>query len=268
MFIPMIPHIGPQLLVLAALCDADDKGVVNGWTIDSWKVDDDALDALRQVYDALLAGGLEQDIEAALEADGIDVSALLFDDDTARDVITRSDLTELAAAAAAIGIDDWPEETMHLPNVPKGSRARSEVGIDVLAVRMDFDSDAVKLLPNEMLLIGSVKHTIDDAGDCRYKLVRSVSPSELTLPYMFQQLRVLNGRLEAQGLHSGRVYLFLREFPDGDHVAITVTGAVDSELEEEFLHQMTNLPQAQGARHCRHLLFDGLRDLHELGNGA
>jgi len=260
----VIPHIGPQLAALAALCAPEDRGAVRGWTIDRWKIDDEALEALLDVYEALLLGGLEAEIEASLEADGIDVSALLIDDDAARDVITRSDLTELAAAAAAVGADGWPQETMHLPNVPKGSRARSEVGIDVLAVRMDFESDEVELGPGEMLFIGSVKHTVEDPADCRYKLVRSVSPSDLTLPYVGQQLRVLSGHLMAKGIRARRVYLFLRGFPDGQRVAITITGAIDSTLEDEFFDQMANLPEADGIRHCRHLVFDGLEDLHEL----
>ena len=262
----MPPHIGLQLATLAALCDPDDKGTINGWSVDTWALDDEALEALSDLYEALLTGGLEEEIEAALNADGIDVSALLFDDDRARDMITRSDLTELTAAAAAIGVDDWPDDTLNLPNVPKGSRARSEVGVDALAVRMDFESEEVELEPNDTLFIGSVKHTIDDPGDCRYKLVKSVSPSDLTLPYVAQQLRVLSGRLEAQGFKPRRLYLLLRNFPDPEHVAITITGAVDLDLEDAFLDQMVNLPEVEGTRRCRHLLFDGLATLHELLN--
>lgn len=260
----MLPHIGSELLVLAELCSTDDVGEFKGWSVDVWEFDEDALVALRAVYDALLLGGLDDEIAAALEADGIDTHVLLTDDESAREVITRSDLTELAGAAAVISVDHWPYETMALPNVPKGSRARSEVGIDILAAELDFASDSTALVDGETLFIGSVKHTVNDPVDCRYKLVKSISPNDLTLPYVTQQLRILSGRLEAQGLNGRRVYLFLRDFPDGDHVEMAMTGAVDATLRAEFLNQMHHLPQATGSRRCRLLLFADLEELHEL----
>jgi hypothetical protein len=216
------------------------------------------------VYHALLAGGLDDQIANALEGHGIDALALLTDEGGARDVITRSDLTELAAAAAAIAVDDWPYETMTLPNVPKGSRARSESGIDVLSVALDVDSESTELMEGETLYIGSVKHTIDDPSDCRYKLARSVSPTDVTLPYIAHQLRILSGQLEMAGINGRRVYLFLRGFPDDDHVEVAITGAVDGALRAEFLAQMSHLPQVTGRRRCRHLLFDDLEHLHDI----
>jgi hypothetical protein len=133
-----------------------------------------------------------------------------------------------------------------------------------LAVQLDIDSESTELLDGEVLHIGSVKHSIDDPADCRYKLVRSVSAKDLTLPYVAQQLRVLSGRLESTGINGRRVYLFLQDFPDDDHVAITITGAVDVGRGDEFLEQMEHLPHVVGARVCRHLLFDHIDDLHEL----
>ncbi len=260
----MLPHIGPELLALAELCETEERGSFNGWTVDVWEFDAEALAALCDVYRALLAGGLDGDIASALESQGIDTLALLTNEESAREVITRSDLTELAAAAAAIAVDGWPYNTMALPNVPKGSRARSEVGIDVFAVDLDFDSDSTVLLDDEILYIGSVKHTVDDPSDCRYKLVRSISPKDLTLPYVAAQLRILSGRLEAQGLNGRRVYLFLRDFPHEHHVGITMTGAVDERLRADFIEQMDGLPQVTGSRRCRHILFEALEGLHEL----
>ena len=264
----MIPHIHDELLALAELCAVEDLGVRQGWWIDRWEMDDEAVSALVDVYDALLLGGLEDEIAERLEARGVDIEALLVAEDAARDEITRSDLIELAAAAAAIGIDEWPFERMHLPNVPKGSRRASEHGIDIIATTLNLDSNDDDLTANEVLYIASVKHSIDNPSDLRLKLVKSVSEQSLSVPYATQQLRILHGRLAQAGHEVPRIYLFLVNFPDSEHVVIAIAGGVDADLAEDFLAQMDNLPEAAASDHCRHLVVDDIGLLHEKVSNA
>jgi hypothetical protein len=264
----VLPHIASELDALAELCDLETLAAVNGWQIDSWTLDDEALGALAMVYEALLRGSVDAELTDALAEQGIDVTALLVDNSSARETITRADLVELVAAAAAIGADAWPATTLCMPNVPKGSRGRSEVGIDIMSVQMDFEDDTDTLGPAEKLFIGSVKHTISDPADLRRKLMASVS-TDLTMPYIARQLRVFDGRLAERGFDARRLYLFLLDFPDEYHVEIAMIGGIDSSMIDEFRDQLRHLDQAGGSnRRCRHLVIEDIARLHELVDSA
>jgi hypothetical protein len=258
----VVVHVKEELLALAATCEVDSLGTVKGWVIDTWLLTAKALSALGQTYTALLRGDIDAEIKLALAARGVDVEQL-FSAAARRDVITRSDLTELLGAAAAISIDGWPLETMLLPNVPKGSRSRSESGIDILSVALQPAAADDNLTPDEALYIGSVKHTTSSPRDLRQKLNNSVT-SDLSMPYLASQLRVFHGRLTERGLDARRVYLFLG---DDTHLVVAMIGAVDSASADEFKREMAALKPAPPSGRCRHLLVPQLATLQNIVDG-
>jgi hypothetical protein len=153
-----------------------------------------------------------------------------------------------------------------LPNVPKGSRGQSAPGIDVLAVLLNQSDTSELLGDGEWLYLMSAKHTTEDVGDLRRKLVHSVSKEELTVTYLGSQLRVLAGRLAERGYDTKRIRLFLRSSPllDPKHVRILAVGAVDAGEEERFVEQMKLLPPSESRlRHFRRVLVPELHTLHE-----
>jgi hypothetical protein len=240
--------------------------VVNGWRVDRWEMSDASIDALVALYHSVITGDIEDEIAAALEATGVDVNALFYDevDSEARNRTTRADLCELAAAAAWVAIDEWPHETLHMPNVPKGSRSKSESGIDVLSLLLLDDGASDSLQDGEFLFIGSVKHTVQDIGDLRRKLIRSVSTAhELTQAYIMQQLRLFVGRLSERGVVAQRAFLFVAEDIDtSPRISIALTGAADATDLVSLVDEMNSLPTSTCDRACRLLLLSNIADLH------
>ena len=241
-------------------------GHANGWRVETWELGHTDVDAAVAVYEAVLAGGATDPVVALLAEEGIDLELLLVDEESARDDITRADVAELIAAAAMIALDGWTPTELHMPNVPKMSRRKSESGVDVFGIRLDSLDSADDLEADERLGLASVKHTVDSsAGGMRRKLVRSVDQSELSKAYLTQQLRVLNGHLRREGvppLTAARVYLFLREFPTAPGVEIIAVGVVDPQLKEDLAHQVPLLPASPGGRRVfRQIIVPGLANL-------
>jgi hypothetical protein len=262
----MLPHISNQVEFLASMCATTTLPDSNGWTIDVWVLSEASVAALADTYRTLLRPELDPRIEKSLAAEGVSLDRLLLDEDHERDAITRADMTELAAAAAALAIDTWAIETILMPNVPKGSRSSSEVGIDIMCVRLDPDGPADSLLPTELLFVASVKHSVSSAVDLLSKLIRSVSAQSLTSTYVAQQIRVLHGRLEERGFVArDRVFLFTDPNPvTSPNTAICMVGAVDTALQQDLAGQMHRLPSTTvPRRHCRHLIISELPRLHE-----
>lgn len=256
-----------ELVTLAAaevVVEAD----VNGWSIDVWDMSGAALAALKDLYTSVITGDIEADLVDALDDDGIDVVALFYDerDTETRHRTTRADLSEFAAAAAWVAVNMWPLDTLHMPNMPKDSRDRSESGIDVMSLVLDDGAHGAPLVDGEMLYVGSVKHTISDLGDLRRKLVNSIdSTSELTQAYMLRQLRVFVERLRERGIAAQRAFLFLgEELSVPSRVMVALAGAADSALRVEYLEEIENLPQVTADRCCRLLLIPNISDLQDL----
>jgi hypothetical protein len=101
-----IAHIADELNALSSFCEETDEGVERGWTVSSWLVSERALEALIDTYRALLLV-VDDDSEVAeqLARDGVDLTDLLIDAESAEDAITRADLCELAAAAWMLTVD-------------------------------------------------------------------------------------------------------------------------------------------------------------------
>lgn len=255
-----LAHIVTQLSELASMCSMENLEGVNGWAVDRWTLAPPAVDKLVETYSQLIYP-VEAEIEDALTADGIDIRALLADEDAASDVITRSDMTELAVAASVLASESADPEHMLLPNVPKGGRGESASGIDVLAASVRQGKERGPLDDDEWLLIASVKHTIADGADMGRKLAASM---RLTLPYLTAQVRVLHGRLQERGIALDRLYLVLNDFPDGPHIRLFVAGCADPPLAEKFLTSLAAFPHATSSSgHVRCIVIDALGELHE-----
>ncbi len=265
----MISHGRRELQSLADRCDLEEADDANGWSVDVWRMDDGDVLAAIAAYDAVLAGGTDTDdpVLALLLTDGYDLNSLLTDNGSGKDDITRSDLTEYVAAATMVAADGCDLDRMHMPNIPKMARRKSDSGIDVFDVSL-ATSDAPELTAGDHLTIGSVKHTIDTStSGMRYKLAASLSDAELSAPYLMQQLRVLNGRLLQEGQDPGvasRVYLFLRDFPAESFVALVGVAVTAPDLEGDLAHHVTLLPAVTGAKRTfRKVFLPGLRTVHE-----
>lgn len=262
----MLTHGRDALLKLADKCAAMPLNPVMGWTCDTWLLDDDDVDIALEIYRELLSGDVTDEVTEILSEAGVDLDALLQAPDSGNDRITRSDITELIAAASLIGLDGWLADELHMPNVPKMARKKSDSGIDVLGVRLRPTPGNV-LASDETLLIVSVKHSVDEesTSGLRYKLVASLS-DDITPPYLAAQLRVLNGKLQEQGTEkqvAAKVYLFIRPSADANKSLVGVA-LVDPDLQSSLSDQLKYLPDANGQnRHFRSVFVPGLRDLHE-----
>lgn len=265
----VIPHGAAELLLLAERCVCSEPENINGWHVDVWRLDDEAVRRLSETYRAVLLGDTETDDAYAqlLNDVGIPLDELLIDEENANDRITRADAVELAGAASLLAADDWPSNTLQMPNVPAMSRAKSDSGNDVTAVILLGDAGS-GLIIGERLFIASVKHTISaDIADVRRKLTNSVFPKTLTAAYMALQLRVFSARLAESGVpaaDSKRVFLFLRNWPDFNYVQIHAIAGVDASYAGVIDEELERL-HVVGDRTYRFrvLLIPDLGTLHE-----
>lgn len=262
----VLPHGQAELRALADLCAVDDGEVRGGWHLDRWRLGDEEVSAVAEVYAAVLsADTIDAEISDILLDEGIDLTELLLAQDDRKDDTTRADAVELAAAASLLAVNEWPDDTLHMPNVPKMARKKSDSGIDVTAVKL-VDSAAAELVEDERLFLASVKHSIDpDARGLRYKLVKSVK-EDLGAGYMAGQLRVLHGNLVREGMArhvATRIFQFMRHLNSGDRVTIHAVAAIDSDAEVSFESDLAHLPALPGREiGFRIALIPDLPNLH------
>ncbi|MFB1298615.1 hypothetical protein ACAG24_024195 [Mycobacterium sp. pW049] len=240
----MLVHARAEILALAQKCTLTDLGSYDGWEATLWRLDDDDVALAIEAYRALLNAGMD-DMTALLLEDGIDLDELLTGG-TARDEITRSDVTELIAAASMITGDGCHVDRMHMPNVPKMARGKSDSGIDVLDIRLDPEGSFDQLGDDERLVIGSVKHTVGDStSQMRYALAKTLGSKELSTGYLARQLRTVHHRLVEQGLdrvRANRLMLFVRDFYKNSAVRLVAVGCADPSMEDDLRGQLNNLP--------------------------
>jgi hypothetical protein len=261
----VITHGRQELVALADGSVVEDQGVVQGWKSSIWRLTADDCQRAVAAYEAILLGGTDEAIIDLLIESGLDLEALLFDE--GKDDITRADVTEIVAAASMIARDECDVDRMHMPNVPKMSRRKSDSGLDVVDVVLDTEADSLDLSETERITIASVKHTISDSSaNLRYALAKSLI-DELTEPYMTVQLRVVNARLQAEGWDvslAKRIYFFLREFPNPATVTLVAVAAVDTNLEADISHHATLLPEdTVGNKKFRVVTIPEIAHLHE-----
>ncbi len=84
----MLPHGKSELLALADRVVASEIGLVSGWVVDVWKLDDEDVTAGAAFYGAD-AGGATDAVADLLASGGLDLSELLIDGE-GREEITRS----------------------------------------------------------------------------------------------------------------------------------------------------------------------------------
>ncbi|MFD4992083.1 hypothetical protein ACFWH7_03880 [Cellulosimicrobium cellulans] len=227
----MLTHGREELARLAASCVVSTETAPDGRRTAIAQFTPAQASELAATYDAVLLSEVDEAMLALLEDQGVPLRSYLLHG--ARDEITRSDATELAAAAALIRAEGWDIDRMHMPNVPKMSRAKSDSGLDVVDVHLVRGRTGTDpLTDNELLRIASVKHSVQpSSASCIGKLRSSLSSNELSPAYVGVQLRVLHARLIGEGYtveEAGRVYLFLRELHEGDHLHIVGVAVVDT----------------------------------------
>lgn len=265
----MIPHGRDEMISLAGRCSIERLPPVNGWQLDRWTLDEGATDAAIALYAAVLAGGATDPVVALLAESGLDLTSLLNDAEHSKEDITRSDLTELTAAASLVADPGCDPDQMHMPNVPKMSRRKSDSGVDIFVVEIEELSGSEDLTDGEHLTVASVKHSVDlkSTRGMRWKLAESLSSKELSAPYVTAQLRVLNARLRQEGVDSesaSRVYFFLREFPHPDRIDLFAVGVVDPDLRDDLSQQIQLLPHNdEGNSRFRMILLPGLRHIDQ-----
>jgi len=258
-----------ELRALAATCVVDESEDVQGWSVDCWELSDESMKAMRKAYQNLLVPPAIAAALVDLEGDGLNLDEI-FSDDSGADQenlnrIIRADMLELAAASSMVAIEKIPLETLVMPNVPKGSLKQSAPGIDILSARLHANGDPRQLDEDELLFIGSVKHTLADIAGLRNDLDRSVSERTLSMTYLGPQLRVLHGRLQERGIDVTRLLLVLRSTPllSSKHIRIVAVGAVECQDREQFIAQLPRLSQCEpGLKRLRCMLVQGLASLH------
>lgn len=263
----MLFHAREELLALAEGCVLVEHESRQGWDVTVWRMD--AGDVARAVaaYRALLDGGVGATAAALLLEDGIDLEELMVGGPT-NEQITRADVMELVAAASMIAGDDCHVDRMHMPNVPKMARGKSDSGIDVIDVRMDPAGSPDNLGEQERLVVGSVKHTTSESSSkMRYGLATSLGRDELSMSYMARQLRVIHHHLITQGVPrsaADRIMLFLRDFYKTLSVRLVAVGCVDETVEADLDGQLDNLPQLDlRANRFRIITVPDIATLHE-----
>jgi hypothetical protein len=265
----MIVHGREEILALAQRTTIVGLADANGWHVDAWRMNDADVDASIRVYAAVLSGGATDPVVALLADSGLDLEALLLDEDQSKEEITRSDLTEMIAAASLVAVPGCAIDKMLMPNVPKMSRRKSDSGIDIFVADIREDaSDDDDLSDDEYLTIASVKHTIDKStSGMRWKLAESLSSKELGAAYLTSQLRVLNARLQQSGLGRGpaaRVYLFLRDFPHPERIDLYAIGVADPTLENDLTRHAQLLTDAgKSSQTFRMIFVPELRTIYE-----
>jgi hypothetical protein len=131
-----------------------------------------------------------------------------------------------------------------MPNIPKGSRRRSESGIDIMTASLEVDAPVDSLLETEVVYLGSVKHTTTGRNDHLVRALTASVTTTFTPEYLTCQLRVLDyivhSRLPAA--RRGRLFLILREFPHVPHVRIAAVSAVDLSQLDSAVLETDDLP--------------------------
>jgi hypothetical protein len=265
----MLPHGSEKLADLAAQCVVTPLDGVNGWGVDVWDMTASDVDLAVEIYQAVVTADMTagDPVVQALASQGIDLLALLADPGHGRELVTRADIAEYAAAASLIASDGFASPSMHMPNIPKLARRKSESGIDVFDVKLHQGAGGVQLGIHERLGLASVKHTLTDAAsNLRLAIAKSLSGKhDLTQAYLAAQLRHLAGRLKAEGMahaDAARVTMFMANFPDPTSVGMFGIAVVDPQLRADMIAQLASLPVVRAGHKFRIITFPTLDTVH------
>jgi hypothetical protein len=256
-----VPSVWDELLDLANAYAPQHQSVSAGWRKECWIIGGDADDALVRTYAGLLVpGNVEHVAEQLIENAGVDLGELLADAPGKAAKITRSDCAELAAAASHLAGDGWPIRTLHLPNIPKASRRRSDSGIDVMAAILDPAAEAgTQLGPNEAVLLSTVKSRQSAGKAAVAAAVRSLDEFGDRV-YLAQQLRVLTSVLDERGIPGDvtRAYWVLSQADRARPHAVAVT---DAAVHPSVDTALRDLSDADGQTVIRGILIEDFESL-------
>jgi hypothetical protein len=262
-----LARIVPRLNEAARLAELEQLPTAGGWSADLWTFGPAATAELIAGYLALLEAATDDKVIATLAAQGVSINHLLHEPTVGdRPMVTRSDLSELAAAATIIGGDGYDPDHLYMSNVPKGSRRRSEVGIDLVYVALNPDGPDM-LGDDEGVHMTSVKHTLDGpVGALRRQVVESLPESETcTIQYVGTQLRVLEARIAERHPHinAQRIFLSILGLRHPPYTYRTGVPVVDTKRRREMADEGAHLPPVDTNRHhFRVIALDDLAELH------
>lgn len=266
----MIAHGLAEIQQLAAAGEIADEEPVAGWAIARWDLGQAERALAVSAYRAVVAADSAEwdEVADALAANGVDVAELFFETtatDAAVAKTVRGDVGELVAGALTLRLDANQPDDLFLQNIPKGSLAKSESGLDIALVLFDHEATAAELEPHESLVLGSAKHTMTDLGQLRRSLVASVS-TEWSQPYIAQQLRVLHARLKSEDRHvrPERLFRLLECELGGEQLPINAVALIDSDRRDDFEDELAKLANAGGDfQRFAVVTVPSLAELHE-----
>lgn len=265
----MVPHGSSQLTELADRCSVRAVDPVNGWEVDVWEMTTADVDLAVEIYNSVLAADLvaTDPVVTSLSQQGIDLHRLLADPGRGSELVTRADIAEYAAAASVIATEGFTTGSMQMPNIPKMSRRKSDSGVDIFDVQLSATAVTPALVAGERLGLASVKHTVTtQASSLRLNIQKSISPAhELSQAYLAEQLRVVVGHLQAEGMAreaAQRTFSFMADFPDAAWTRMLGLAVVDPSLEDAMIAQMPNLPKVAGGHKFRIVTFPDLETVH------
>lgn len=236
-------------------------GSFNGWAASETLLTAEQVDLACAAYRECLVPVIPEPIRRAFEADGEPIEQFLLAEEESDDTLTRSDITELVAAASLMSSDSIDGRFIELPNVPKRSRAVSEHGADFVAVRLSTMETEAPWGPEDMLFVGSVKHTTADPDDLRRKLVTSLGKG-MPRRKLRGEVRVLVDQLSRSGIDARRTYAALLSFPDPTRVTLVGVGVVAPTHHESLIAGLQKLPVNKGARRILAVVVEDLEQLH------
>jgi hypothetical protein len=261
----MLPHARDEINSLAEHSRVVSLEAAQGWNVQEWALTDDDVQRSVAAYQALMAVELDDELDQLLDDLGVErLGAPATTDQHAR--VMRADAIELVAAASVIAVDEASIDDLHMPNVPKMSGQKSDSGIDVMGIDL-HPGEFGPIVPGERLLLVSVKHTVDKyASGMRGKLEKSVN-DELSVPYLYRQLKVLNGRMIDSGVSREsalRVFYFLRDTHSHPQVRVVCVAAAAPEPDCNLASQPAQLVETEMPdAHFRMLYVPGIAALHE-----
>lgn len=236
-------------------------GAFNGWAACETILTNEQVDLACAAYRECLVPPVPDPIRRAFEADGEPIEQFLLAEEESDETLTRSDITELVAAASLMNSDNVDGRFIELPNVPKRSRAVSEHGTDFVALRLSTTDAQTAWGPEDMLFVGSVKHTTADPDDLRRKLVASIGKG-MPRRRLRGEVRVLVDQLSRSGIDARRAFVALLSFPDPTRVTLIGVAVVAPAHHESLVAGFEKLPAHKGGRRILAVVVEDLGQLH------
>lgn len=258
----MLPRLVPHLERLGSDMRGAPLGTIRGWIASELVLTEEQIQLACDAYRTCLIPNVPEEIRAAFAADGESIDQFLLAQDESDDTLTRSDITELVAAALIMKSEGIHGSYVEMPNVPKRSRGSSEHGADYVALRLSAEGSPTEWGPGDMLFVGSVKHTTVNPDDMRRKLVSSLGKARMPRRKLRGEMRVLVDQLSRSGIDARKGFLALLSFPDPKRVTLVAVGVVAPVYRDPFVANLDKLPTHVGGRRVVAVVIENLDQLH------